>query len=232
MATESLRSVSIAINGAPAPAFDVASDAGTVNTATVKIFKDIVPAKDGFLHLTFLGTGMGTSPSFLNALEILPGTPGKMLPIRLSTRDSIYRDHLGQIWMPDECSVGGRKSTNTARVQGAVDAGLYESYRFGHFSYSIPVVEGSRYTVRLHFAESWFAHVTPGSGIGNRVFDLYCNGQTLLKNFDILKEAGGGLRAVVRVFHGIRASPQGKLDLTFLPVVNYALVNAIEVFEE
>jgi hypothetical protein len=232
VATESLRSVSIAINGVPAPAFDVASDAGAVNTATVKIFKDILPAKDGFLHLTFLGTGMGTSPSFLNALEILPGTPGKMLPIRLSTRDSIYRDHLGQIWMPDECSVGGRKSTNPARVQGAVDPGLYETYRFGHFSYSIPVIEGSRYTVRLHFTESWFAHVTPGSGIGNRVFDLYCNGQTLLKDFDILKEAGGGLRAAVRVFHGIPASPQGKLDLTFVPVVNYALVNAIEVFEE
>jgi hypothetical protein len=37
---------------------------------------------------------------------------------------------------------------------------------------------------------------------------------------------------VVREFHGIPASPQGKLDLTFLPVANYALVNAIEVFEE
>ena len=232
VAAESMRNVIMAINGVPAPTFDVASDAGAVNTATVKIFKNIVPTKDGFLHLEFQGAGTGAGPSFLNALEVLPGTPGKMLPIRLSTRDGVYRDRLGQIWMPDECSLGGRKSSNPAPVQGASDPVLYQTHRFGHFGYSIPVVEGSRYTVRLHFTEPWFAHVIPGGGTGSRVFDLYCNGMTLLKNFDILKEAGGELRAVVREFHGIPASPQGKLDLTFLPVANYALVNAIEVFEE
>ncbi len=228
VATESLRSVSMAINSVPFPTVDIASDAGGVNTATVKIFKNISPAKDGFLHLTFLGTG----PSFLNALEILPGIPGKMRPIRLIARDSIYRDRLGQIWMPDESSAGGRRSTSAAQIEGTSDPGLYQTDRVGHFTYSIPVVEGSRYTVRLYFAEPWFTQSDPGGGIGSRVFDVYCNGTTLLKNFDIFKEAGGGKRGIVRVFHGVPASPQGKLDLTFVPVVNYALVNAIEVFEE
>jgi hypothetical protein len=226
VATESLRGVSMAINSVPFPTVDVASDAGGIATATVKIFKNISPAQDGLLHLTFLGTG----PSFLNALEIVPGIPGKMLPIRLTARDSIYRDHLGQIWMPDESSAGGRRSTSTAQIEGTADPGLYQTDRVGHFSYSIPVAEGSRYTVRLHFVEPWFTQ--SDRGIGSRVFDVYCNGTTLLKDFDILKEAGGGKRAVVRVFHWIPASPQGKLDLTFVPVVNYALVNAIEVVEE
>ena len=88
--TESLRSVSMAINSVPFSTVDIASDAGGVNTATVKIFKNISPAQDGLLHLTFLGTG----PSFLNALEIVPGIPGQMRPIRLTARDSAYRDHL------------------------------------------------------------------------------------------------------------------------------------------
>jgi hypothetical protein len=226
VATESLRSVSMAINSVPFSTVDIASDAGGVATATVKIFKNISPAPDGLLHLTFLGTG----PSFLNALEIVPGIPGKMRPIRLTARDSIYRDHLGQIWMPDESSAGGRRSTTTAQIEATADPGLYQTDRIGHFSYSIPVVEGGRYTLRLHFAEPWF---NPSDrGIGSRIFDVYCNGTTLLKDFDILKEAGGGKRAIVRVFHGIPASPQGKLDLTFVPVINYALVNAIEVVEE
>jgi hypothetical protein len=226
VATESLRSVSMAINSVPFSTVDIASDAGGVATATVKIFKNISPAQDGILHLTFLGTG----PSFLNALEIVPGIPGKMRPIRLTARDSMYRDHLGQIWMPDESSAGGRRSTTAAQIEGTADPGLYQTDRIGHFSYSIPVVEGGRYTLRLHFAEPWFTQSDRGAG--SRVFDVYCNGTTLLKDFDILKEAGGGKRAIIRVFHGIPASPQGKLDLTFVPVANYALVNAIEVVEE
>jgi hypothetical protein len=228
VATESLRGVSMAINSVPFPTVDVACDAGGINTATVKIFKNISPAKDGLLHLTFLGTG----PSFLNAFEILPGIPGKMRPVRLTARESIYRDKQGQIWMPDESSAGGRRSTTTAQIEGTADPGLYQTDRVGHFTYSIPVAEGSRYTVRLHFAESWFSQADPSGGIGSRVFDVYCNGTTLLKNFDILKEAGGGKRAIFREFRGIQASPQGKIDLTFTPVANYALVNAIEVIEE
>ena len=226
VATESLRGVSMAINSVPFSTVDIASDAGGVATATVKIFKNISPAKDGILHLTFLGTG----PSFLNALEIVPGIPGKMRPIRLTARDAIYRDHLGQIWTPDESSAGGRRSTSAAQIERTADPGLYQTGRIGHFTYSIPVVEGSLYTLRLHFVEPWFTQ--SDRGIGSRVFDVYCNGTTLLKAFDILKEAGGGKRAIVRVFHGIPASPQGKLDLTFVPVVNYALVNAIEIIEE
>ena len=144
----------------------------------------------------------------------------------------MYRDHLGQAWASDENCVGGRKSNITAQIDGTAEPGLYQTYRVGHFNYSIPVVEGGRYTVRLHFTEPWFTQADPNGGIGSRVFDVYCNGTTLLKGFDILKEAGGGKRAMSRVFRGIPASPQGKIDLTFVPVVNYALINAIEIVEE
>lgn len=160
VASESLRGVSMAINSVPVSTVDIASDAGGVATATVKIFKNISPAKDGALHLTFLGTG----PSFLNALEIVPGIPDKMRPIRLTARDSVYRDRLGQVWMPDESSSGGRRSTTTARIEGTADPGLYQTDRVGHFSYSIPVVEGSRYTLRLYFADPGSLNRTPGSG--------------------------------------------------------------------
>jgi hypothetical protein len=110
---------------------------------------------------------------------------------------------------------------------------LYQWRRVGHFSYSIPVAEGGLYTVILYFTENWFTQPNSLGGVGSRVFDVYCNGTTLLKDFDILKEADGvGNRAVIRTFNQIPASPLGKIDLTFAPVANYSLINAIEVLEE
>jgi len=224
------RNVEIAINGKPATSVDVASDAGGLNTATAKVFKDISPAGDGFLHLTTQPTGPRT---FLNAIEILLGIPGKIHPIRITASDRIFRDHLGQLWLPDQWSASGRISGRVVSIQGTPDAGLYQWRRIGHFSYSIPVAEGGVYTVILHFAENWFIPPNFPTGVGRRVFDVYCNGTTLLKRFDILKEAGGvGNRAVVRVFRHIPASPLGKIDLEFAPIANYSLINAIEVIEE
>jgi hypothetical protein len=228
--TDTLRNLSVAINGQPALGVDVASDAGGVNTATVKILKDISPGKDGLLRLMF----QGIEPrSFLNAIEILPGIRGKIQPIRITAGDRVFRDHLGQIWLPDRWSAGGRMSGRVASIEGTPDPGLYQWRRVGHFSYSIPVAEGGLYTVILYFTENWFTQPNSLGGVGSRVFDVYCNGTTLLKDFDILKEADGvGNRAVIRTFNQIPASPLGKIDLTFAPVANYSLINAIEVLEE
>jgi hypothetical protein len=228
VASDTLRTVNIAVNGQAPSNFDIASDAGGANTATVKIFNNISPAQDGLLHLAFQG-----GPNFVNAIEILPGIPGKIRPIRITMRDSAFTDHLGQVWLPDQWVAGGRKSTRIVSIGGTADAGLYQWERFGHFSYSIPVAEGGLYTVILHFSETWFTPANSLGGLGSRVFDVYCNGTTLLKGFDILKEAGGvANQAVVRVFHHVPASPIGKVELTFVPIANYALINAIEVIGE
>jgi hypothetical protein len=230
VAGDTLRSVTVGINGDPAPGVDVASDAGGPDTATMKVYKDISPSKDGFLHIQF----QGAEPrNFLNAIEILPGIRGKIRPIRITAGDKVFHDHQGQSWLPDQWESGGRKSTRVVPIAGTVDAGLYQWERVGHFSYSIPVAEGGRYTVVLHFSETWFTPPNALGGVGSRVFDVYCNGTTLLQGFDILKEAGGiANRAVVRTFYHVRPSPLGKIDLTFTPVVNYALINAIEVTQE
>ena len=229
VASEGLRGVNLAINGIPHATLDVASDAGGVNGAAVKIYKDISPAGDGLLHLTF----QGSDPSFVNALEIVRGTPGKMRPLRFTTRDSVFRDHLGRMWLPEMGVSGGRRSARIAPIRGTDDPELYVCQRFGHFNYSISVAEGGHYTVSLHFAETWFGGPNSAGGVGKRIFDVYCNGATLLKNFDILRDTGGiANRALVKVFRNVSASPQGKLEISFVPVANYALITAIEVAEE
>lgn len=229
VASEGLRGVNLAINGIPLSTLDVASDAGAVNAAAVKIYTDISPARDGWLHLTF----SGSDPSFVNALEIVRGIPGKMRPLRFSARDGAFRDHLGRIWLPEMGVSGGRRSARLAPISGTDDPELYVTQRFGHFNYSISVVEGRRYTLTVHFAETWFGLPNSTGGVGKRVFNVYCNGATLLNNFDILSDTGGvPNRALVKVFRSVPASPQGKLEISFVPVANYALVSAIEVEQE
>jgi hypothetical protein len=67
-------------------------------------------------------------------------------------------------------------------------------------------------------------------GSGSRVFDIACNGVLLLKNFDILAE--GDSKPVVKTFENVQASADGRIELYFVPVVNYATISAIEVLPE
>jgi hypothetical protein len=75
-------------------------------------------------------------------------------------------------------------------------------------------------------------HNTGVGGRGSRMFDVDSNGVALLRGFDIFKEAGGEGRPVDRTFSGIRPTAQGKIVLTFVPVVGMACVNGIEVVED
>lgn len=209
--------------------FDIFSDANGTNVADERVFKDVAPASDGQLHLKFTE---GINYPILNAVEIVPGLRGKMLPIRIVTQEHSYTDEEGQFWSPDRYFSSGRLATYVSPVEGTSDPGLYSSYRFGHFDYAIPVADG-RYAVTLYFAETYFGAKNPGKvGVGARLFDVYCNGAALLRNFDILKEAGGEDLALKKTFHGLQPNAMGKLQLSFVPVKNYATVRAIEVVDE
>jgi hypothetical protein len=210
-------------------AFDISSDAQGINIADEKVFKDVYPASDGFLHLSF---SSDRSAASVNAIEILPGLPHKQHPIRIVMQRSGVTDHEGNFWHPDTYMQNGRFSDMSHKVSGTQDPELYAQERYGHFSYVIPVDARGRYTLVLHFAELFFGSEAGGiGGKGSRVFRVLCNGTTLLDNFDIYKETGG-LRAVTKSFTHLRPSPQGNLNLTFEPIINYATVSAIEVIDE
>jgi hypothetical protein len=233
---ESSRIFNVELNGRQVLSeFDPLADAGGNNTADERVFTDVGPAPDGKLHLRFFryqGAGSPQDQPILNAIEIVPGLPGKMHPVRIVAQSNSYTDQSGRVWSPDVYASQGRLTLHNGPVEQTADPGLYYGERFGHFSYAIPVANG-RYALTLHFAETYFGPQNPGSGgAGSRLFDVYCNGLRLLHNFDIFKEAGGANRALVKTFHNLDPSPQGKLLLTFLPVENYACVNALEVNPE
>lgn len=210
-------------------AFNINADALGPNIADEKVFKDIHPDKDGYLHLKF--STERSSPE-LNALEILPGIPHRQQPVRLVMQPTAVTDHNGNLWHPDNYFASGAVSDQPRLVSGTPDPNLYAFERYGHFTYSIPVDTRGRYTLVLHFAELYWVPDASGSvGVGTRLFRVYCNGSTLLDNFDIFKEAGSQ-HALTRTFYHLRPSAEGKLDLTFDPIVNYATISAIEVIDE
>jgi hypothetical protein len=209
--------------------FDIYSDAGGTNIADERVFKDVSPAADGELHLSFVNQ---IHHPLLNALQIFPSPPGKTQPIRIVAQGHSYTDAAGQVWKPDRYFMRGSYSIGIDRVQGTPDPSLYAQERFGNFSYAIPVAE-ARYAVTLYFAETHFGPDNlGGDGVGSRVFDVDCNGVPLLRSFDIFKDAAGDNRAVVRTFHDLRPNAQGKLVLSFVSIKNYASVRAIEVIGE
>ncbi|MFY9727724.1 MAG: malectin domain-containing carbohydrate-binding protein, partial [Bryobacteraceae bacterium] len=226
------RHFQINLNGHPLMVdIDPIADAGSA-AVDARVFKDVYPAADGKLHLEFLSSW--GRPAFVSALELTPGTPGKLKPIRLSAHQSDFVDADSTHWSGDNYFIEGR--TTLRRNPGTVPkiSALYTGERHGNFSYAIPVAPGS-YTVKLHFLESFFSPLIPDAGCvgaGCRVFDVACNGVLLLQDFDIFQAAPGAFRPVVREFHGFHPNGQGKLLLSFSPKVNYAEINAIEVIDE
>ncbi len=228
---ESSRVFDVDMNGKPLlVGFDIYRDAGGDNIAYERVFKDVAPASDGYLHLRFHPSSR--EKPILTAMEIVPGIPGKLHPLRLVARDNSYTDRAGQVWSPDCYFFHGRLISHRGPVENTADPDLYTAERYGNFDYAIPVAPGT-YGVTLRFAETYFGEANSGfGGIGSRIFNVYCNGVALLRNFDIFKEAGGASRALDKTFHGLKPNAQGLLVLSFVPIENYAEVNAIEVVDE
>lgn len=211
--------------------FDIVADAGASRTADVKVFPDMGPAPDGKLHLEF--SGDNGVPALLSAIEILPGVRGRMLPVRVLPRQTPYYSNDSRWWSPDNYFEGGQMAAYNALVSGTDDAELYETDRWGNFTYAIPVSPG-RYNVTLYFA---VRHDDPdqlplatgeSKAATARIFNVFCNGKALLDNFDLAKETREK-DVIIEEFKDLEPNAQGKLLLSFVPVEGYATVSGIEV---
>lgn len=228
---EGTRVFRVSMNGNPLLSeFDILSDAGGPNTVLERVFKDVKPDRDGYLHIHF--SPLFREKAILSGIEVLPSSCGSALPVRILCRDRGYTDTEGTFWGADRYVFGGQLLVRPDPVSGAKDPAVFKGERYGNFSYEIPVARG-RYSVTFRFSEQWFGPGRPGGGgARSRIFDVYFNGVRLLKSFDIFSEAGGSGRALERTFRGLEPNAQGKLVFSFVPIINYASLNAIEVLDE
>jgi hypothetical protein len=207
--------------------FDPISEAGGWDRLHSRVIRDVSPAKDGRIHLAFESAA---TKAFVNAVEVLSSEPGRVRPVRIVAAKSSVVDSDGSVWLADEHAVGGVLVERHDSIQDARLKMLFAGEHYGNFSYRIPVPPG-QYRAKLYFAETFFGSKLPyaAGAEGARLFNVFANGVALLRGFDVAKEAGGPNRATVKVFENLEPNAQGNIVLDFVPLRNYAEVNAIEV---
>jgi outer membrane protein assembly factor BamB len=87
-------------------------------------------------------------------------------------------------------------------------------------------MKNTSYTVKLFFAE------VANLKSGDRLFDITIQGNPVLKNFDIVKEASGTKRLIVKTFKGIKVKDKLILQCKSLSPGKPPLLNGIEVVME
>ncbi|RZC94391.1 hypothetical protein C5167_026122 [Papaver somniferum] len=88
------------------------------------------------------------------------------------------------------------------------DPELYTAARISPLSltyYGYCLINGN-YTVKLHFAEILFPNDESFSSLSRRVFNVYIQGKLVLKDFDIVKSAGGARKSVIKIFTAVVTS--------------------------
>ena len=125
----------------------------------------------------------------------------------------------GETWQADNYFTGGNTFSNTSQViSGTGLQGVYQTERYGQFSYEIPVSSPGKYFVELHFAEIFNQITAPGQRLFNVNIE---NGQATLNEFDVFAEAGFAT-ALVKTFNNISVS-DGFLSVS---VTNGSVENA------
>jgi len=104
-------------------------------------------------------------------------------------------------------------------IAGTSSPEVAATYRAGSFTYRIPVADGP-HSVVLTFVE-------PSLSAGDRIFDVFANGQKIVANLDVAAAAGGALTAHQRRFEV--NGRDGLVILEFRPIKGDAIVSAIEV---
>ena len=145
-------------------------------------------------------------------------------PVRIKAGLSTpFTDSDGNVWLPDQGFTDGdvTERPDDMQIANTKDPALYRTERYSMSSFSYPVPNG-KYTVKLHFAETYEGI----SGPGGRVFSFNVGGKEF-KDFDVFAKAGGQQRAYIETVN-VEVT-DGKLNISFTPNVENPEINGIEI---
>ncbi|HLZ54663.1 MAG TPA: malectin [Verrucomicrobiae bacterium] len=156
--------------------------------------------------------------------EAVPAGAPKIIRIDAGS-DTNYVDSEGNVWLADQGFADGEVITRDADlpVANTKDPALYRTEHYDMTSFSENVPNG-KYTVKLHFAETYEGVTGPGE----RVFSFNVGGQHEFKDFDIWVKAGGAQRACEVTVDNMDVT-DGKLVITFTANVQSPAINGIEI---
>jgi endoglucanase len=146
-----------------------------------------------------------------------------------------YTDKAGNLWLADQNMEEGKAwgfvdgMTVDRGELGITDTDapkIYETERYSMSAYKFKVPNG-KYTVRLHFAETYDGI----TGEGQRVFSITINEKTVLEDFDPYKEAGGFQKTVATEIKGTTVTNE-ELVIGFISNIQNPEINGIEILSE
>jgi len=147
------------------------------------------------------------------------------------------RDAQGRLWLgiprpaglpvliEVEAAESYRRSADDMQITGTDAPWLYTNGMSGPMRIALHLREegSARRTVRLHFAE------LEGVKPGERVFDVKLQGEVVAAHMDVVAEAGGRNRALVRQFDGIEAREVLQVELVPASGSKPPILSAVEV---
>jgi malectin (di-glucose binding ER protein)/chitobiase/beta-hexosaminidase-like protein len=215
--------VGLAVSGLPANTtanFSATSVNGsgpstlTVNTTST--------TPGGTYPLTITGTsGSDTHTATVSLAVVVPGV------IQINSGGPAVGSFVADEFFSGGSAASVTATINTSGVTNPAPAAVYQSERWGVFTYTVPnLVVGHVYTVRLHFAELAF------SSVGARVFNVAINGTAVLSNFDIIATAGAADTAVVEQFTAT-ANSSGQITIAYTQgTANFPKSSGIEILPQ
>jgi len=146
-----------------------------------------------------------------------------------------YTDKAGNTWLADQGAEPGGKwgavdgltvDRGDLGITGTDAPKIYETERYSMEGYKFTVPNG-KYTVRLHFAETYDGITAEGE----RIFSVTINEKAVLKDFDPFKEAGGYQKPAVKNIEDVTVT-NGQLAIGFTLNIQNPEINGIEILSQ
>lgn len=145
-----------------------------------------------------------------------------------------YTDKSGNVWLPDQYMEGDNTwgvvdgmtvDRGELNITGTDAPKIYETecYMMTAYKFKVP---NDKYTVRLHFAETYDGIMNEGE----RIFSVKINDKIVLEDFDPYKEAGFQ-KPIVKEIKGVTITNE-ELVIGFVSNIQNPEINGIEILSE
>ena len=136
-----------------------------------------------------------------------------------TTYDGVTYEPAGDLRPATNGATNGT-NTITANINGTDEDALFQSQRYGLFSYELPVTAGE-YNVTLYFAEEY------AEAAGTRIMSAVAENKVVLDNVDLF-DSHGRLQAITYSLNDIEVN-DGGLSIEFTATANLATLSGILV---